>query len=47
LNQRDHDKQPNIDFEKLLDFSKKLISSETNAQDAMNIPEIDINRIND
>ena len=45
LNQRGHNKQPNIDFEKLLDFCKKLISSETNAQDAMNIPEIDINRI--
>ena len=47
LNQRDHNKQPNIDFEKLLDFCIKLISSENNAQDAMNMHEIDINRIND
>lgn len=47
LNQRDHNKQPNIDFYKLLDFfQNKLNSSETIAQDAVNIPEIDRNRIN-
>lgn len=47
LNQREHNKQPNIDFGKLLDFFKKLNSSEINSQDAVNIPEIDRNRIND
>jgi hypothetical protein len=33
VNQREHNKQPSIDFDKLLDSFRKLNSSETNSQD--------------
>ena len=45
VNQREHNKQPSIDFDKLLDSFRKLNSSETNSQDEY--PWNRLNRIND